>query len=283
MTIRRTMLKGLALTAMLLLVLSACDITINWGPWTPDPEPEAGLSFSLEWSDNGTDVPHLYMTYPVGDTTDVMDAPTFSEPYLAPTDGGDLGFVPIDISEGVPDETTDVRGAVYTGNLESGYSVTGIPAVEMIERNDAYEIILVRGFPFTSNSTTLSTSGGGITGLAVGSYTWVGVMEAYAYATSGQLEYASGDGGVNAVLNVFITDEYGEEEVLAVYELPANTDLKGSSIVRINCFYDAAGFEIYQLVPDIRVIQSTTQIRSVAPGAVIDDNGIITVRVPVAE
>lgn len=278
MTIRKTTLTGLVLAVALLLVLSACNITIYGWPGTTDPE--AGLSFSLEWSDNGTDVPHLYMTYPApadGDTTDDLGAPTFDEPYLPPLDGGDLGFDPIDIGDGVPDEGTDTRGAVYYGNPESSYAVSGIPATEMIEENDAYEIILVRGFPFASSSTFESTTGGDLTGLAVGSYTWVGVMEAYAYATSGQLEYANGN-GVNAVLNVF-----DDDELLAAYELPANTDLKGTSIVRINCFYDDAGYEIYQLVPDIRVIQSTTQIRSVAPGAVIDDSGIITVRMPVVE
>lgn len=278
MAIRKITLTGLALAVTLLLMLSACDFTFIFG----SVHPEAGINFSLEWRDNSTDVPHLYMTYPVGDTTDALGAPTFNEPYLAPTDGGDLGFVPIDIGSGVPDEEIDTRGAVYYGNLQSGDSVSDIPAVQMIDSEDDFETILVRGFPFTSNSTFESTSGGGVTGLAAGYYTWVGVMEVYAYATTGQLEYTDGD-GVNAVLNVFKTDGSGNEDVLAVYELPANTDLKGASIVRINCFYDDNDNEIYQLVPDIRVIQSTTQIRSVAPGAVIDENGIITVRMPVAE
>lgn len=281
MTIRKITLTGLALAlaVTLLLVLSACNITVNWWPGVTDPE--AGLSFSLEWSDNGTDVPHLYMTYPApasGDTTD-SGTPIFFDPYSPPL-AGDYGFAPSDpfsVAGDVPNENTDERGTVYYGNPESSYPVSGIRATEMIEENDAYEIILVRGFPFASSSTFVSTTGGDLTGLAVGSYTWVGVMEAYAYATSGQLEYANGN-GVNAVLNVF-----DDDELLAAYELPANTDLKGTSIVRINCFYDDNGYEIYQLVPDIRVIQSTTQIRSVAPGAVIDESGIITVRMPVAE
>ncbi|MBU8913819.1 MAG: hypothetical protein KOO61_07340, partial [Spirochaetales bacterium] len=147
-------------------------------------------------------------------------------------------------------------------------------------------VILVRGFPFYSSTSTFNTVADGntsdLTGLAPDSYAWVGVMEAYAYATIGQLAYASG-AGVNAVLNVFTTDGFGNEDVLAVYELPTDTDLQGSTIVRINCFYDDSDNEIYQLVPDIRVIQSPTQIRSVAPGAVIDEDGVITVRMPAAE
>ena len=278
MTLRKKMLSGLALAVILLLVLSACNITINW--WDPEPEPEPepepGLSFSLEWTDNGVDDPHLYMTYPAPTSLDTTESgtPAFFDPYSPPL-AGDYGFAPTDpftVAGDVPNENTDKRGTVYYGDRDSSTPVLGTPATEMTEINDASEVILVRGFPFTSFSTEVSTNGGGISGLDLGTYTWVGVMEAYAYATSGQLEYESGV-GVSAVLNVF-----DDGEPLAVYELPANTDLKGSSIVRINCFYDAAGFEIYQLVPDIRVILSTSQIRSVAPGAEIDESGIITVR-----
>ena len=279
MTIRKTTLTGLAVVVTLLLLLSGCNITFYGMPWDLEPETAPLFTFSLEWTDNGTDDPHLYMTYPapVSDDTTASGTPVFTEPYLLPNPlVGDLGFYPIDIDEGVPNEATHLRGAVYYGNLDSSHMVSSVPAVEMTDVNNASEIILVRGFPFTSSSVLESTPGGGITGLDPGSYTWVGIMEVYGYAMSGQLEYASGS-GVNAVLNVFHYDD-----LFAVYELPANTDLKGSSIVRINCFYEG-NTEVYQLVPDIRVIQSTTQIRSVAPGAVVDDSGIITVRRPIAE
>ncbi|MEE8441878.1 MAG: hypothetical protein V3S41_09165 [Spirochaetia bacterium] len=279
MTIRKTMLTGLVPAVALLLVLSACDITLIFGD-TPgtDPAPD-GLSFSLEWTDNGSDTPHLYVTYPApadGDTTNQLGTPTFVEPYFSPADGGDLGFDPIDIGDGIPNEASDTRGSVYFGNIASDFGTLGIPAVELTDISDASEVIYVRGFPFASLSTDVSTTGGGVTGLATGLYTWVGVMEVYAYATSGRLAYASG-AGVGAVLNVFDTGA-----LLASYELPANTDLRGSSIVRINLFYEG-NTEVYQLVPDIRVIQSTTQIRSVAPGGVIDESGIITIRKPVVE
>ena len=282
MKIRTTAFALLALA--LLVVFAACDVSIiYWDPTAtdPEPEPEIGLTFSLEWSDTGVGQPHMYVTYPApssGDTT-ATGTPEFFDPYSAPLDG-DYGFAPSDpfnVLGTVPNEYTDERGTVYFGDLQSGRTVSGEPAVEVIDIDDTSEEILVRGFPFVSYSTEVSTYGGGITGLDFGTYTWVGVMEVYAYATTGQLEYASGT-GVNAVLNVF-----DDGEPLAVYELPANTDLKGSSIVRINCFYDAAGFEVYQLVPDIRVIQDDVQIRSVGDAGSLGDSGIITIRKPAGE
>ena len=270
-------LAGLVVAAAS-LILTGCIINVY--PW--DDEPEEGIYFSLEWTDNGTDRPHLYVTYPaVTNTTPSGTPPVFSEPYGLPDGNGALGFIPSDIVEGPPvEEDMDGRGTVYFSDTASTYTTGARAAIQLEDSGASSEVILVREFPFYSSATVYNTDAvsGDLTGLDTGDYAWVGVMEAYAYATSGQLAYAGSTSDVGAVLNVFQVTASGTERALASYEIPSNTDVKGASLVRINCFYDSQGFEIYQLVPDIRVLQSDTQIRSVAPGAEVSEDGIITIR-----
>lgn len=285
MKIRRTAFAA-AIVAIVLVVLSGCYWDINWyvpGGSDPDPEPEPGpepgIYFSLEWTENGTDDPHLYVTYPApadGDTADDYyglfgESPEFLEPYIQNvwvTD--DDGFEPLDLTAGVPNEFSDERGAVHVGYQESARNVSGQsfedPALEFVASEDGREEIIMRDLPFQSSVPTYDTMAisGDLTGLATGNYAWVGVMEVYAYASGGQLAYEGSSTSVGAVLTVYEVEADGDEVVLGVYEVPGNTEVFGASLVRINCFYRSDGAVIYQFNPDVRVLRSTTQIRSVA-------------------
>lgn len=270
MTTARRVITVLAIAAAVLFVFTGCYW--DWTVVVDPPESDPLYSFSLEWRDNSTDDPHLYITYPApvsGDTTE-QGTPVFTEPYTLPDPlVGDLGFYPVDVGDGVPLESETVRGTVYYGNRTSEFTRNGRPALEMVEQDSSSELVYLRGFPFASSSTATSTTGGGLTGLDPGTYTWVGIMKVYAYATAGSIA-RSGENDVDAVLHVY---RYGEPFVS--YELP-DVDLKGMSLFQINCFYEG-DTEVYQFVPDGRLIQSSSQIRSLSDGVQFSDNGVFTV------
>ena len=304
MRIRRSLaLMSITLVA-LLVALAGCDVSIWFGDLPdsdPDPEPEpleAGIYFSLEWSNNSVDRPHLYITYPApadGDTTDDFTAelggpPQMLDPYdiyYVYNSSADVGFFPEDIDIGPPNESSDFRGTVYYQDPESAYPSSLNPALELLESGESSELAILREFPFFSSADVYTTVADGsandYTGLPVGDYAWVGVMEVYAYATSGQLAYEGSSDDVGAVLYIFEADGFGNETILASYEVPSNTDVKGTSLVRINCLYEqisgTLSEEVYQFVPDVRVLQDSGQIRSVAPAGASDAE-IVTVRRP---
>lgn len=266
----RRFLTVMALIAATAVFVTACDISIIVDDGGTDL---ADLTFSLEW--DGTENLDLYMTYPdSSDTT--YDAPPFTDPYTIPPSTGwdaDIGFWPDDLSTSDWTEDGSDRAAVYWGNHASDMEYRSQPAVELI--NDATngnedETIAVRGFPFSASATNVSTNGGtNADGLPGGyDYTWVGVMELYAYA-DGSAKISSSSGADTAARLVVRDDG----TVIGEYELPVETDLKGASIVRINCFY-RDGIEYYQIVPDVQVVNVTTQIRSVSGD---DTNGITLV------
>ncbi len=295
MKIGRTLsLMGLVAMASLLM-LSGCYFDINWNP-NPDPEPEpepleAGIYFSLEWTDTDGVDPHLYVTYPAppdGDTTDEAGTPpVMFEPYdyVMPI-AGDEGFQPEDVDFGVPDEFLDDRGAVYYNDLRSDLFARSGAAVEFVDSSSNSELTIVRAFPFESSALGMNTVADGssddLTGLPSGEYAWVGIMQVYAYASGGQLAYEGSSDDVAAVLYVFEADGAGTETILASYEVPSNTDVKGASLLRINCLYEQTGAstyaEVYQFLPDVRVINSTTQIRSVVPAEDAAEPEIVTIR-----
>ncbi|MEW6405332.1 MAG: hypothetical protein AB1649_26375, partial [Chloroflexota bacterium] len=57
-----------------------------------------------------------------------------------------------------------------------------------------------------------------------------------------------------------------------LYTVPSYTQVKASSLVRINCFWDSNGNSIYQIVPDIRLKQDTTFFKSIGQNV----NGVVT-------
>jgi len=281
MTIRKTVFSGMAIVATVMFLFAGCDISVFvWDPsYNPDPQPETGLEFTLEWKDSAADDPHLFITYPAPDdgyTTDDNGAPEFTEPYLPILDaGGDFGFQPLDQPFGVPIEATDDRGAVYYADTRSSFDIGFEPAIELTDTSSSSETILVRAFPFEVPAILeVSTTGGNLTGLPYGTYTWVGVMEVYVYATSGQIAYTNGD-GVDAVLTV-------TQDGVPVfsYVFPENTYIKGSTVIRINLFFDEDGNEIYQLNLDARQIQQTSQIRSVLTSGESPVSEPVVIRVP---
>jgi hypothetical protein len=280
MRIRKTALfAGMTLLAAL-LVLGGCNITINWPDGIDDSGIEPGIYLSLEWTDDGSTNPHLYLTYPaIADTTSFDGTPpVFTEPFGVPGVDAELGFAPEDyLGSGPPVDGVDIRGTVYFGNVESIYGTSTDAGAELVGDADGNEVILIREFPFYSSADDFNTSGGDLTGLAADNYAWVGIMEVYAYATSGQLATEGSADDVGAVLYVIEVDGSGNETVKAVIEVPGSTNVEGTSLLRINCFYADGGFEVYQFVPDVRVIQDDIQIRSVGDGVTVDENGIFTV------
>jgi hypothetical protein len=141
------------------------------------------------------------------------------------------------------------------------------------------ETITVRAFPFVDPAVNVSTTGGASTGLATGTnYTWVGVMEYYVDAYDSNWEDATNDTSTEYLSTVGEGSQAGAvlwivqgTTILGKYTIPDYTKVKGASVVRVNCFYNSDGYEVYQIVPDLRVLQSTSGIRS------IGDDGIITV------
>lgn len=252
---KRTIIVG-ALAALLVVLLTACDI----GFWLDLLEPDAYLSFAVEWDYKDGDV-DLYLTFPDDvDTTPGGTSPIYLEPYTywAATDADRWdaidGFWP-------EDGLVAPRVAVYWDNEFSAAPAGSRPAVQLtrdVRQNDeGPEIITVRGFPFTSNSVTWQTLTAA-DGLPADNYVWVGVMELYAYAfgANDKLSYSDGT-GLDAVVKVY--DRYDDK--IAEFTIPAFTDVKGASIARINCFYNDSGQEYYQIVPDVRLIMDEAQIR----------------------
>lgn len=242
---------GATLALALMTMLSGCEFWFFFG------DDQADLSFTLEW--DGSENLDLYMTYPrISDTT--TNAPNFDEPYeddLSTGGTAAIGFYPGNGSG---------RGTVdWSNKKETFREYGGRAAVELLEDatdGSDEELLVVRGFPFGASATDSSTGGGGDTGLPSGyTYTWVGVMELYAFADSGKISYGSGAG---TEAKLVIRDD---GDVIGEYALPTDTDLRGASIVRINTFYRDDGFEsreYYQIVPDIRLITSTSQIENVS-------------------
>ena len=287
MKIGKTIGLAVITVAAVALVLAGCEFNFYLPPWEEDV-PEVGIYFSLEWTDNGYDEPHLYLTYPAPadrNTTDDYGEQQLLEPYDSyPLATGDEGADPGDIDSGIPNESTDFRGAVYYGDKTSGYPTDRAPGVELISDEDGSEVILVREFPFTGTGLTFATVADGsaddLTGLPIGTYAWIGIMQVYAFAERGQLAYPNDD--VDAVLKVYQIPSRGSEPVqLAEYAIAEGTDVIGASVARVNCFYDDEGFEVYQILWDARILRSTTQIRSVAPSAVVGDDGTLVIRRPV--
>ena len=272
------------------------------------PADNAGISFIMLWNTNFDDV-DSYITFPRKNAETITGtAPTFTTPYDIPTAGVTTGFTPELFTTGNPARGS-AREWVYYGipstasdSSSSFNSTTFINTLNLGTMdydanedgtNDTYlvsldtdatlgsgpETISVRAFPFLEDSTDVSTTGGAATGLPAGSYTWVGVMEYYVDAYDSSWSDTTNDRSEDYLSEVGTGNSADAvlwviqgTSILGKYTVPDYTQIKTSSLVRINCFFNSSDQEVYQLVPDIRVLQSTSGIRSID-----DNNGIIVV------
>lgn len=233
------------------------------------------ISLILLWNDTFQDV-DAYLTYPDDDKTSGT-APVLSTPY--DTAGSVLiGFMPATSGREQIDYTTKTSVRTIDNVYGDGDTRSAVQLDVDDRDGTGPETISVRSFPFMDSANDLNTSGGGSTGLPAGNYTWIGVMEYYADAyssvgsdTTSATDYLSNVGtGASADAVLYVMQG---ETLLGIYTVPTYTKVKTASLLRINMFYDANG-EYYQIVPDLRVLQSTTEVKSLGNG----DNGIIVVK-----
>jgi hypothetical protein len=169
------------------------------------------------------------------------------------------------LNKGTNDFDSDSSGSndTYKIELDVDASLGGGP-----------ESITVRTFPWAENgegyNTTLLTG----TGLPSGStYAWVGVMEYYISAFENDYDsitatsdYLSTNNGTDVTSADAVLYVLQGTTILGKYTVPEYTNVKTASLVRVNCFWKNDGVtekEFYQIVPDLRVLQSVDGIKSI--------------------
>lgn len=267
---RATLLVGF-LTLGFVLALSGCDIDI-WLDWLT---PEAYLTFSAEWDYYEGDV-DLHLTFLDDvDATPLDTSPTFDDPYTYWEIGDFDRYSAIDGFWPEDDNAFGDRKEVSWERDKSAATTSGFASVELTRDirtgDDGPEVIIVRGFPFRSDATdTWTVDNPDVQGLKAGfDYVWVGTMELYAYALPPSDKLSNLDGSdMNVVISVY--NQYDDK--IAEFRVPEFTDVRGASIARINCFY-RDDVEFYQVVPDVRVINETAQIRGLSDSGIVVATG----------
>lgn len=278
---------------------------------------DTDISFILLWDDDFHDC-DAYLTYPAkGENTTDGTAPTFVDPYSAPTAHNTAGFSPdtftgtagpIDVTD--TSETIKDRMKVYyqrpSTAVDSSNSFSSTTYENTLDKGEADfdadddgtaesyyieldvdatlgggpETITVRAFPWADNGESVNTNPTDENALPESvTYAWVGVMEYYvdAYeneygnttATNNYLSANSGSSSVSADAVLYVLQG---TTLLGKYTVPEYNSISTASLVRVNCFWNSNDASVYQIIPDLRVLQTTDGVKSIT-----DSDGIITV------
>lgn len=268
------------------------------------PEDDKSIVFALLWNDSFADVDG-YLTYPT--TTPASEIMT--TPYDTPatisgfvpstgTMGTNRQRIYWNRKTTNGGSQTATKGTDVAYDFDKDGNGTNETFRAEMDRDDTDgsgpETITVRTFPveiLEDNTAGDKFAGGGSTLLdtrtAPDGWYWVGAMEYYvdAYSANSDLtrdsdppaNLADGSNGADVVLYVF-----QGSTILGEYRMPSETTITTGSVLRINMLwrYDDDGdiattalderyTEFYQFVPDIRVVNGTAGIRSVADGTIL--------------
>jgi hypothetical protein len=232
------------------------------------------LKFIVVWDPNFMDVDG-YMTFPDPGTASFSEQPINIDNYYDLTGVPD-GFGPLN--------TTDRAQVFWNNKRTSAENDNNDPLIELNvddtgdgEVDGGPETITVRGVPWSASLGTNVDRDGSALNFPEGKYYWTGVMEYYldAFSADSDLErdsnaylgYTEVDGASWASPRVFVLQ--GDNQ-LGYYEIPEYTNIQKASVIRINTFFrdtppdtsDGVGEEFFQILPDIRIVQSGSDFRS---------------------
>lgn len=266
------------------------------------------ISIITLWNTSFDDVDAYLYTPGINVATTNGTAPTFTTPYDVPTAANVKNGFGLDTTgryrlyyskpSSASDSSATWDATTYKNTLNKG--TKDFKSATTLTANDTFmieldvdnsgastqiaggpETVTIRTFPFYETATNSSTTGGVATGLpslssTSGFYTWVGVMDFYIdaykkdHATNTTSNYLSTTTNTNSAEAVVYVLQ--GSTTLGVYTVPTWTDVKAASIIRINCFYNNSNAEVYQIVPNIKVLQTISEAKNLS-----NDNGIIVV------
>ena len=247
----KRIMKAIGLAVLAIAVLTGCNFEINVFPGFAT---RSDITFELVWDNSNVDL-DLYLTYPnpVQYSVDSGDVPQYEriqDAYDASTLEGNLGFFPEDATV-----NPDRRANVYADNTRSADG-----NAEFFAPRARTQIIRVWDIPFEYGSLVagdFNTSPASPNALPGGrTYAWVGVMEVYVWGRTGNVSDAG-----SPIVNVYDNSN----TKFASFPIDESTHIKGLSVARIPVFRTSDNRNYYQILLDKRLVNSTGQIRSVAP------------------
>lgn len=236
----------------------------------------SGVLTIVTFWDTAYDDVDVHFTTPVGNVGTVEFAANGSDFYNPSEDNSLAGFFP---------DTTTSRTRIYYGEkvYPSGYTTVA----EKLANADVWldvdntgastqqaggpETITVYYAPittaFNSSDVYVSSGSGDPSKLDAGSWTPIGVMEFYLDAYGADMELASSDNSGAATPKVYVFDGANQ---IALYTLPQYTDIERASIFKINTFVDTNDTVVYQILPDLRLLDDATSANLRSAGATLE-------------
>lgn len=247
------LLTGIAAIMLLTTFLGGCILFFpDWLGGATD------ITIALEWDDRDEDL-ELYLTFPVDDgasgdigSADIVAYADITDAFAAPA---------LMYNASHPEnDSGNQREIVDDGNRIGGAG----SVVTYSAPSDTARIIEVDDLPASYDSTvfnvdTIPSTGNALNADFGGSdrLQWLGVMEVYVLASSGEIRDAG-----DPELSIYDSND----NLIAKFPLDENAGIRGMSVVRIPFFRadPAVGgdFNYYQYLIDKQLILDTSDIRS---------------------